>query len=384
MAIDLLKYLPANLSNDFWVEFMEVISEELELFKQERVDIKKNFYYIRELQDIEQLIEIANTYGLIPDRSLDDSVSYMKLLDELIYYKAKYKTSYAGYDLIFKAVGTLGYVYNLYIDNSAYIRGINSGKVITNLNSIVDYSLPFTGFIPEFYFTISSGTLDTLDAGDFYLDEGSRTLDEVYVNNPTSTLSVEYTPINLFTSNSIEYYMTTAQLDYLAKNVEYNKKVAEMMQIGFQLNCLMDTSGNLDGLSGEDYSTPNLKLDTALVGSLSGDDSTDFYELVLGDGQQILPSTTNPIAPPTDLANQVYTSLDDIKTRSNDPSWKIISGRSLLIDESSFTQEELEEEITISEIGIKNSVGDLILYATFPDAVFKKKYHLSFQFYIKL
>jgi len=381
--IDLQKYLPANLSNPFWIAFLEAVGEELELFKTDRADRKLDTYNIRNLNDISQLIEIANTFDLIPDRSLDNSVEYMQKIDELLNYKVKYKTTYKGYDFIFKAVNALGYVYTLYIDENEYVRGLNSSQVINNLNDITDYALPFTGFVPEYYFTVASGILDSLDDGEYYLDTGSKTLDEVYTNNPTSTLSAEYTPINLYSLDSLEYYITTLQLDYLNRGVEYNKKVAEMMQIGFQVNSIMDTSGNLDSLSGDTYSTPNLKLDCALVGSLTGDDTIDFYTVVLGDGHQILPSTTNPIAPPTDLANQIYTSNTDINARQNDTLWYVISGRSLLITEGAFAVDELNEETTIREIGIKNQAGDLILYSTFPPAKFKKKYHLSFQFYIQ-
>lgn len=274
--IDLTKYLPANLKNQFWIDFLDAVSEELELYKEERIDVLKDFYVLRNITDEQQLIDIAKSFGYTPDRSVDDSLDYLKLVVSLINYKVKYKTSYIGYDFIFKAINTLGYVYNLYIDAGKFIRGLNFEEVYNSLNAITDYSLPFLDYIPEFYYSLDVIAISTLDAGGT-LDGIVPTLDATYDLNTTHYLSIDYTPFQLIIEDSVEYYMTNTYLEYLLTGSLYNKKTTEYPQCAYQFNLLLDTSGYFDNLSNAAYSTPALKLNCSTTNSSYYNKTADLF-----------------------------------------------------------------------------------------------------------
>jgi hypothetical protein len=352
MAVDLSIYLPENLSNDFWIEFLEAISDEMEFLKTEILDPLKYFTYLRNQTDSDTLIEISQTYGFIPNRRvLSDSI-YLNLIAQLVNYKIKYKSSYVGYDFIFKAIETLGYTYNLYLFNEKLIRGLNDTEIVSVLNDVsTDLSDPFLYFLPEFYYSESAVEIDQLDEGGT-LDEsgGIPTLDDSYITRPTQHLSYEYTPFELITVDSIEYMMTTNYMEYLLEESLYNKKASEIPHAGFQINSIMDLSGFFDNLSGASYSTPDLKiicgttvqnyffngtevfldetpssnltnmdldktspwvLDQVTPTFTTGDITETFYEICVGSGNQGILSSTYP-----DLNNSLigYWDFNDAGT----------------------------------------------------------------------
>ena len=64
-TINLSKVLPLSLKTQFWIDFHDVWSEELELFRNQIAE-KKIFFNVREQNDNNQLLEI---YILMDDPS---------------------------------------------------------------------------------------------------------------------------------------------------------------------------------------------------------------------------------------------------------------------------------------------------------------------------
>ncbi len=272
-TIDLKKYLPTSLINEFWEDFCDAISDDLELIRAE-VALKKNYFYIKDITDVNTLIEISNTFGFTIDRSIDDSVAYLKDNIGLTVNRIKHKTTYAGYHYIFSLAKYYGLVYNYFVQNSYFTRGIDQTQIITNLNAITDYSIPFIAFTPELYYKSIIQNFVTLDETPlWYLDENVVTeLDQVVQRAPTVHLAIEYVPQilidntkNINISDFIyqyQYeYMNTTYLDYLYNASLYNKKVTEIPHIGVQVNFITDESGYYNNLSTDaTYSTPDLQL----------------------------------------------------------------------------------------------------------------------------
>jgi hypothetical protein len=334
-SIDISKLLPSNLKNDFWTQFCDAISDELNLFATEEIDPKKYYYYVRTQDDITELIQICNTFGFMPDRSIDESLDFLKRETRFILYKIKDKSTLKGYNHIFSSIQYPGLVYNLYYNsvNSKLTRIVDLNTVISNLNSQT-YSLPFTGYDPLYYFLpVENQKYFDIDDGMFDADNIDY-FDTSFKKFPIHHLAVEYTPISLLTENSTDYYMTNKYLDYLRNGVEYNRKVTEVPHIGFQLNMICDESGFYNNLSLDNYySVPNLKMQCGLTTmnayknneqvfldavadvnlmdfdleqpwmldqetinpKLTGDLDYDFYKIILGDGGVGLPSKNFPL-----------------------------------------------------------------------------------------
>lgn len=77
--------------------------------------------------------------------------------------------------------------------------------------------------------------------------------------------------------------------------------------------------------------------------------------------------------------NIIKQNSDLITIKEEKDNWYIISGR-LVFDDPG---DNPEDEVTISELGFKNSSGIYVAYASFPPAVFRKKYHLNYNLAIK-
>jgi hypothetical protein len=138
-VIDMGLLIPPSMKNQFWLDFCDAWSEELELYKSEKILPLKNYYYIDDRSDVNSLVDIGVTFGNEPDRSIDSSIEFLKKWDKLIYYKIKYKSSYISYDYIFNSIKFTGDVYNLYWNDGVFQRGVDVTKILAKLNTLNSY-----------------------------------------------------------------------------------------------------------------------------------------------------------------------------------------------------------------------------------------------------
>lgn len=263
---DLKKNLHTALKNEFWEDFLDAFSEEFNLLETEILK-KKDFLNSRENTDIDSLLSVIKSYGGNIDRSVDDSLNFIKNNIDTLTNRIKYKTTYAGYHYIFSLINMIGKVYNYYIYINKYTRRIDESALITAIDAITNFNTPFLEFNPEVYY--KSPQIDfTLDQTPTeYLDDYPViTLDSGIYQQPTVHLAVEFVPFNLvYDENSNEFIINKTYLDYLFYNVILNKKTTEIPHTGIQLNCFMDFSGYYDNLSNSNYSLDALKLNCAVV-----------------------------------------------------------------------------------------------------------------------
>jgi len=137
--IDVGLLIPPSMKNNFWLEFCDSLSDEMELFKTENILKFKDYYNVKYNEDIDNLLDIAQTMGSNPDRSLDSSIDFLQKWCQLIYYKVKYKSTYIGYDYIFNLINFTGDVYNLYWDDARFKRGVDEDKVLLKLKTTYSY-----------------------------------------------------------------------------------------------------------------------------------------------------------------------------------------------------------------------------------------------------
>jgi hypothetical protein len=128
--IDLASLVPESMQTDFWKDFNDAWSDELMLFRTEKILPIIDKLNIRELEDTdtESLRNIMNMFGYTANSSLDSSGAFLKDEIKSISYRIKNKTTYSGYDYIFSTIPLTGYVYNLYYDgfsDTSLIKAIN-------------------------------------------------------------------------------------------------------------------------------------------------------------------------------------------------------------------------------------------------------------------
>jgi hypothetical protein len=290
MAIDLKRNIPQALQIPFWEDFMDVWSEELTLLKTDCIDPNRQYYYIRNTTELDQVLDIAKTFGLTIDRSIEPTLAYAKLVAQLLNFKVKYKTSYISYDFISKAIFKKLYVYNLYRVNDNFLRGFNEVGVLDALNSIIDYTEPFIEFVPEFYFSTEFNLIDSLDDGGTLDDPLIPNLDGIFSQTITNHLAIEYRVFNLLTVGLDEFFMTSDYLEYLLTGSNYTRKVDEIPHVGFQVNALTDDSGLFNNADpGAEYTTPAIKQSAQIIdiGLLDPDELINtFNKVAIGNGQQ--------------------------------------------------------------------------------------------------
>jgi len=321
--IDIKKLLPRVMRIDFWEDLMDAFSDELTLLKSEIAE-KMNLFYVRNITDENQLLEIATTFGYLPDRSLDDSLSYFKQEINSISFRIKKKTSYQSYDYIFSSIPILGHVYNLFWDGSNLIKAID-GTTTESYLDIQDYTLPFTNVIPEYYYSSLLNEPPTLDSGQS-LDE-NWTLDVNIQKISTHHIAIEVIPIVLTTYNSIEYLWTLEYLNFLLKASNYTRKATEVPHIGVQLSLITDQSRYYDNLSLSTYTVPALKANFAITQNFTIDSKFFmFYKICAGTGQQTMFSRLSP--PPgtiSSLANEIYCKTLSDGESSDLTNWWLVN-----------------------------------------------------------
>lgn len=266
--IDLTKYLPSSLSTEFWVQFLEALSEELNEYRQENIDIRKDYFdlYVNGIESF--LVDLIALSGYPVNRIIDQSNDFLRDNLVLTPYRIQNKANYRGYRYIYNIINYIGNVYNLYYRDLKLYRGVDTDYIETQI-PLIDYSKPFTDIKPLYFYDSEDGDVSTLDQdfpGATLDSELGLQLDFVFRRNPTNWLSMEYCINKLFTKDTKEYLMHTDLLDYLSQQVEYNRKVDEFPHNGFNVSFITDDSGYYNNLSLDaDYSIPDLNLQCGLT-----------------------------------------------------------------------------------------------------------------------
>ena len=318
--VDLKKYLPASLKNDYWIDLCDALSVELDLFREYRIDYKKFYYDIKYLFDnyssfdsiktnyvLNRFLEIIKEFNSNTNRQVDDSLDFLYNEVRAIVLKIKNKGTYFGYNYNFRNINKLGYVYNLYYNTFNLVKALDingDNGVIANLN-LADYTLPFTGLTPDLFYSLFVNENFILDTG-LHLDEEHNVdgrkwyLDYNDYSQPSSHLAIEYIADELIVEDTINYLMTPTYFEYLLGSSLYNRKVINTLHIGVQLNLLLKNSIYYDYTSGGTYSIPTLETNCITTdyynkSVLSGMSVNDmFYYMVGGVGKKNLTSKNYP------------------------------------------------------------------------------------------
>ncbi len=267
--IDLKKNVPAPLVNQFWGDFLDTVSTELNNFKGE-TDKKAGYLDINSYTDSNELIELSKSFGYVPNLQLSNDLETVQRETSSIFYKIRNKAILNYYLYVFKLAKRLGKVFNGYQDYLKLIRAVDFVSMAVNLNAVRDYTLPFTGIEPNNNFTDYQSFIATLDAALLLFFDSSATwfFDNPNMILPTQNLLFEYDVDKLILdSNNNPYTMTPAYFRFLEQSILYGKKVTTLPHIGAFLNFISDEDIFYDtyDINGTGYSVPSLKLSSSVT-----------------------------------------------------------------------------------------------------------------------
>ncbi len=315
--MDLKKFLPKILRIDFWEDFVDSISLELNNVKTE-IAKKLNYWDIDNITDVDELLEISKTLGYTPDLSLDSNLNRLRRELRSIIFRIKNKTNYESYYFNFSNIPYLGNVYNLFHDDTRFLRSIDMSTTITKLD-IHDLTTPFITVEPDFHYwafdriSISFGLdkdiLETLDATPDLL-----VLDQNVIRISSTHLAIEYAIDRVLTEDSIEYLMTPEYLDYLRNSVNYTRKASVIPHVGSQIAFLMGVTGYYDINDTENtgYTISEIKTKCAVTPFFTSG-VTGTY-MVVGTGSKSFPSEDYPTLNTNLLAYYAFDEEDDLNT----------------------------------------------------------------------
>lgn len=259
------KLLSALKSDSLWTQFMEAIGEELCL-ERDKIEQTKYFFDYRNLLE-DGLINLANTYGYIPNLIVESDLNYLKREVESIPYRIKNKTVYDGYYLLFKLISRKGEIYNFFWDGNKLIRAVDYVKTLEILNNNYNPTEPFTDIKADRNFSIVSTTdVYDLDTKDLYLDTLKGSF-HWYLDHNGSILPSKHLGIDLFYDRMIgNNSITSPYFEYLDLGIDYTKRCPIIPHSGLQITGNTLESGAYNSFNESlDYSVPALKLKCATV-----------------------------------------------------------------------------------------------------------------------
>lgn len=327
MAFNMVDLLPLSMRNLFWTQFIEAYETEYNLLKAE-IEYKQNTFLVEtlaDLQDRDQLIEVAKSFGYTPDTSLRED-DYDFLIQEIysIFFRIKAKTTPLSWEYIFNTVPSPGEVSILYSDGQNLIR--NNGEYTLEDKS---WDEPF--LLPGETLVDFLEAFITLDDSPVYQLDGvpAWTLDQETSRIPTSHLSVEQQTETLTIVESEYFFAIKSHMDFLLNASHVNRKVTDTPHVGSQINFVMDSSNYFDNANqGAAYSVPDLRLFCSTTPDW--DFNNTLPETIeVGTGSQALRAYGGATAYPTELANSIYSQIifdDNSDTRNEGPeSWHRLS-----------------------------------------------------------
>lgn len=257
------KLISALKIDDLWVQFLEAYATELELFWADTQKSKDIFNIYEQLED--GLLDIANTFGYIPNLIIDNSLEMVRKEVQSIPIRIRNKTTYDGYYMIMKQIGRIGDIYNYYWSGNKLIRAIKIGDTIEKLESGISFTEPFVYMYPDKNFSvISSANPINLDSG-YNLDDKNGQfnwqLDENIQVSPTKHLGIEYYTKGLVNDETTDYILESDYFRYLASGVEYTRRCSIVPHTGVQIVGITSETGGYNFFDTTlDYSVPKLKL----------------------------------------------------------------------------------------------------------------------------
>lgn len=252
--LNTIKRIPSFLRNiTVWRDLIEVVDEELSLFKEEKLDPKKNFFNPPKLNTIQELRDLNRFFGFVIDLTfLEDKyendqneiIRYLRSEAENMILKIRSKGTSEYHRYIFNRVYEPGFVYVMfhdsqYTDRDIFYRAINfydaNMSTVQELLLEHDFNKPFTQVIPLFPFPDGFLLLYGLDyevsldqdpawSFDFSLFGHSSTM--------TKHISVEFMANKTYQVGSDNFLITDKQFEYLRKSINFGRKAVEVPHAG--------------------------------------------------------------------------------------------------------------------------------------------------------
>jgi len=319
------KKLPAVMRDSFWSCMIDALGEELSLLKTQ-MSLKKIMYDVDNMTQ-EQLLEISDLLGVLFNASVDSSIGFLRLETSEIAFKIQFKATAKLYKSFIKSLSKQGELYVYFFKSS-------SGTIIRSAEDPLldietwDYTKPkpyhssdnFTGFLENALKLDTGLFLDVENAGKLW------TLDTVDSQISTNHLAIEYTVLGLIskTNNNVtkDYLMTGDYLDFLKLNIDFARRVKEVIHVGAHVGLIADASGFLDSGVDRVYSMPDIRTNVVTTPQFSlipSYLSIKYVEFGIGTKTN-LPLKAGGGVAPTSLSKKVSRSLvffDEKKTTTD-------------------------------------------------------------------
>lgn len=336
-----IKKLPPSLKGTFWEKLVSALQEELQEYRDEKVNIKALLFDIDNM-GVDRLKQLSSMLGVYYDASINGDEAFLRREVEAVPFKILYKGTAILYKSFAKSLGRTGEMFIYFFKSSSNSLVRDSKSPLLTLPSH-DPTTPFTLSSDENYTGFVQN--DLMIDSDLILDVESEgvvwTLDTSNSEISSNHFALEYVIDRTITKqvrniNDIlvdkEFLMTQEYLAYLSGNVEFGRRAKEVPHIGSQLTLITDLSGFVDAASpGSAYSLPDIKAKIVanpdmftIVSSIY-----DASYLEFGVGTQPLSTRASPLAFPTDLVSRVGRTYLLYDERWEDSQWMAASAEYL-------------------------------------------------------
>jgi hypothetical protein len=309
----------------FWEQFIEGVSEELFNHYKQATELKDLIN--AESSNADTLLALATKFGYVPNRILDNTITFLQREVNNIGLRVQMKGTYDGYKFIFRLVNALGYIYNVFHNNNKFIRAIQETETFSLLRDyIADWTQAFTGIEPFPYYSLSLDSYLLMDEGTDMDADPLDYMDELLVSHPTKHLAIEWLIDETFIDpdDSVEKLMNLTRLEYVLFSSLYNRKLTDYPHVGAQVSFPCDETGYYNKLTNGtgSYTVQDLKVrssvtplyrsiiqtlenvimddtpvsildpslpeffDQSFIATKKIDIATDFYRIVAGNGNK--------------------------------------------------------------------------------------------------
>lgn len=300
------KRIPPSLKGTIYQIFLEAISEEIELFREQARQQKTSFYDTTSMEK-ERLIQISENFGVPFSTAVRDDIEFLRQEVNNIGFKLFYKGTPTLYKSFFLSIDRIGQVF-IYTYSSTANLLQRSMKDPCDLAKTTASNLPFL-FKSKNDFSGIVKDYVALDSGLILDDSPAFKLDTSNSRISSNHIGLEYFIDRIIEKNSKQYLMTDEYLLFLSENTNWGRRCKEVPHIGSQLSVQADLSGLTNAQYPEqEYSVPSLNLNVVANPNLLKLISSqyDIAEARFGIGTQELPSVQNPDTPfPTDLNSPI-------------------------------------------------------------------------------